>query len=147
MSENNTTSPSKRPASKRPTPATPTAAAKDAEPVTREAFIETYGYDPDDRMVIEIGQTSDPDGSAPVKMGINGRVFVLHRNTPMSVPRAVYTSLKDCVMTLYEDSGRKDDAGNPLYNKRTVQRFPMSVIYQNTPKDWVDPAPNLGTVQ
>lgn len=81
-----------------------------------------------DRVAVIFPETSEPDGSYPIKAGLNGRSFVIKRNEEVKLPRAVLNMLAGRTYKRYEPTGTKDSNGNVIYAERFAKRFPYQVV-------------------
>ncbi len=69
---------------------------------------------------------SDANDSSDVKVGFNGTMYQIKRDTEVEVPRAVYNILNDAVVTHMEPGGQNED-GSTKYRERSARRFAFDV--------------------
>ena len=73
------------------------------------------------RRMVTIHPGAEADGTAPVKVGVNGNLFLIPRGVPCALPEAAISVLRDAVITEWRDNGD----GNLVRNDR--QRFSFTI--------------------
>ena len=79
-----------------------------------------------ERVRLTVHADGGPDGDEPVKVGINGKMYLIKRDKPVDVPRSVVGVLKDAVQTVMEEGGTDAD-GMIVYRERAVRRYNYTV--------------------
>ena len=79
-----------------------------------------------DQERVEIIVHSDANDSSDVKVGVNGRMYLIKRDTPVRVPKSVVNVLENAVETRLEPVGQRAD-GTVEYRERSARRFAFDV--------------------
>ena len=69
---------------------------------------------------------SDANDSSQVKVGVNGRMYLIKRDVEVEVPREVVSVLEDAVETHLEPTGQRED-GCIEYLERSHRRFAFDI--------------------
>lgn len=75
----------------------------------------------DDRRMVTIHPGAEGDGMAPVKIGVNGNLYLVPRSVPCALPQEAINVLRDAVVTEWRDNGQ----GDLVRNDR--QRFSFTI--------------------
>lgn len=78
--------------------------------------------DPGERIEIMVNSGGGPEGEQPVKVGLNGRSYLIKRDEWVRVPRAVTGILDAAVTTVLEEAGVEPD-GTIKHRERDVRRY------------------------
>lgn len=79
------------------------------------------------RVKIKIHEGGGADGDAPVKVGVNGRMYVIRRDAEVAVPREVLNVLRLAKQTVMMQNGTNPD-GTIRYTERNVPRYSFEVL-------------------
>lgn len=81
---------------------------------------------PGERVEIMINAGGGPDGQDPVKVGLNGKMFLINRDQWVKVPKGVAGILENAKQTVMEEAGTDPD-GTIKYRDRTVRRYTYQI--------------------
>ncbi|WP_019558483.1 SAP domain-containing protein [Thioalkalivibrio sp. ALE12] len=77
---------------------------------------------PGERVEIMVHAGGGPEGQDPVKVGLNGKMFLINRDQWVKVPKGVLGILDNAKQTVMEEAGTDAD-GAIKYRERTVRRY------------------------
>lgn len=81
------------------------------------------------RVRIIFHSTPEPGGNMQIKMGLNGRAYVVKRDTEVSLPESVFNAcIRDAVQTLYEPVKDPETGITTVSQPREVARFSYTIL-------------------
>jgi len=77
--------------------------------------------------------TEGVGGKDDIFIGLNGQSFLIKRDEPVEVPRALLNVIDDAIMTIYEQT----ESG--LSKPRDIPRFPYEIVPEEVPEEEEEP--------
>lgn len=81
------------------------------------------------RVRVIFHSTSEPGGNLPIKMGLNGRAYVVKRDSEVELPESVFNAcIRDAVQTIYEPKIDPNTRITTVSEPREVARFSYTIL-------------------
>ncbi len=106
---------------------TPEALA--AEQAAKEIEVSEVIRQSEERRVrVTFNSSNEPGGNMPIKMGLNGRAYVVHRDVEVQIPESVFNAcIRDAIQTIYEPEVDPVTRITTISKERQASRFSYTV--------------------